>query len=81
MRKVDKLGRIVIPISLREKYGLSEGATIEFSDSGDGITVRSSEPFCKICRAKIADDSSHPLCDGCIEKIAKSYNEKRSRRL
>ncbi len=32
MRKVDKLGRIVIPLELREKYGLYEGTRIEFLD-------------------------------------------------
>lgn len=73
MRKVDKLGRIVIPLELRKKHGLSEGASIEFIDAGDGITVKSSEPCCKICQVKIADDVSFPLCDDCIAKIAEHY--------
>ena len=40
MRKVDDLGRIVIPMELRKKYGLSKGVEIEFLDNGDGITVK-----------------------------------------
>ena len=52
MRKIDRLGRIVIPMDLRKKYGFNEGVKIEFFDVGDGITVKPVEPICKICRAK-----------------------------
>ena len=75
MRRVDRLGRIVIPLALREKYGLCEGAEIEFLDSGDGVTVRASEPFCKLCRAKISEGASVCLCDSCIAEVVKRYNE------
>ncbi len=71
MRRVDKLGRIVIPMELRKKYGLTEGARIEFLDVGEGITVRPSEPFCRICRARIAEDATLPLCEGCIAEVMK----------
>ena len=69
MRKVDRLGRIVVPKELRKKYGLTEGASIEFLDIGDGITVKPSEPFCKICRKRIGADARFPLCDECISKV------------
>ena len=74
MRKVDKLGRIVIPLSLRKKYGLTEGAIVEFLDAENGITVKAPEPFCKVCRTKISNESPLPLCEGCIAKILKTYN-------
>ena len=69
MRRVDKLGRIVIPLELREKHGLSEGREIEFIDAGEGIVVKASEPLCRICRTKIDSDSEMPVCCGCIQKI------------
>lgn len=75
MKKVDKLGRIVIPRELREKYGLTEGAIIEFLDNGEGITVKVLEPICKMCRNKISDGAVFPLCDACIAKITKDYNK------
>jgi AbrB family looped-hinge helix DNA binding protein len=77
MRRVDRLGRIVIPLEMREKYGLCEGTEIEFLDSGDGVTVRSTEPFCKLCRAKIDSGSNIPLCDNCIAEVTKLYSEKK----
>lgn len=76
MRKVDKLGRIVIPLELRQKYGLGEGVMIEFLDDGDGITVKPFEPVCKVCRSRISDVATLPLCEACITKAAKSFNEK-----
>ena len=49
MRKIDRLGRIVIPLALREKYGLTEGTDVEFLDGSDGIGKRKlSEPALKL---------------------------------
>ena len=73
MRRVDKLGRIVIPQELREKYGLTEGAGIDFIDNGDGVTVVLSEGSCRICGAMLKKNSTLPLCDECTERIVKSY--------
>ena len=76
MRKVDKLGRIVIPMELRKKYGLTEGADVEFFDSGYGVTVRASDSFCKICNAKIEDGQKLALCSECILEAVRNYNGK-----
>ena len=76
MRRVDKLGRIVIPLELREKYGLTEGAAIEFLDSGNGVIVKSSKAYCAICKKEIQACDGLPLCDGCIEKIIKEHKGK-----
>ena len=73
MRRVDKLGRIVIPLELRKKYGLTEGAEIEFCDAYEGVTVKLAEPFCKLCKSKISDTGKLPLCQSCIDKVIKSY--------
>jgi AbrB family looped-hinge helix DNA binding protein len=37
--KIDRAGRIVIPKSLRERYGLDEGVEIELLAVPDGITL------------------------------------------
>ncbi len=76
MRKVDKLGRIVIPLELRRKYGMTEGSNIEFIDVGEGITVRSSDPFCKVCREKIPYDATLPLCEKCVAEVLKIHGKK-----
>ena len=75
MRKVDKLGRIVIPMNLREKYGLTEGKDIEFLDVGEGVTVRAASPFCKICGGTVLDGARLPLCETCVSEVLKEHNE------
>lgn len=77
MRKVDNLGRIVIPKELRRKYGLGEGVDISFEDSGDGILVRPSGNPCNMCRKQLPPQSNYPLCDECIEKIIGEYTKKK----
>ena len=78
MKRVDKLGRVVIPKELRKKYGLTEGIKIEFVDVGDGIVVRHSEERCRICHGRISDGADIPLCDACIAQAAKSYKGQKS---
>ena len=74
MRKVDKLGRIVIPKELRDKYGLFEGVDIKFEDSGDGIIVKS-ESACRICNCRIPSDSHIPLCNSCIKLLKEQITD------
>ena len=44
VRKVDELGRIVIPIELRNKFGISEKDPIEIYVDGSSIVLRKYEP-------------------------------------
>lgn len=39
VRKMDELGRIVIPKEIRDKYGLEEGTEIEINASKNGEIV------------------------------------------
>ena len=38
-RAVDRLGRVVLPKALRERYGLTAGAELELTDTGTGILL------------------------------------------
>ncbi len=80
MKKIDKLGRVVIPLELREKYGFTEGSKIEFLEIDDGILIRSAEPFCKMCHERIPEDSAFPLCKKCMAEVIKSYHDKPQRK-
>lgn len=50
MRKIDDLGRIVIPIELRKQLQMGTNTKLDIC-IGDGgqIVLRKSEPYCKIC--------------------------------
>ena len=73
MKYIDRIGRIVIPMDLRKKYGLLEGAKIEFLEADDGISIKICQPICKICHSKISADKELPLCDECTVKAVNSY--------
>ncbi|HFJ9431639.1 MULTISPECIES: AbrB/MazE/SpoVT family DNA-binding domain-containing protein [Bacillus cereus group] len=46
VRKVDELGRVVIPVELRRSLGIAEGAAIGFHVEGENIVLRKSEKSC-----------------------------------
>ncbi|HDR6268875.1 TPA: AbrB/MazE/SpoVT family DNA-binding domain-containing protein [Bacillus cereus] len=45
-RKVDELGRVVIPVELRRTLGIVEGTTLDFHVEGENIVLRKYENSC-----------------------------------
>lgn len=46
VRKVDELGRVVIPIELRRTLGISEKDALEIYVDGERIVLKKYEPAC-----------------------------------
>lgn len=69
-RRIDKLGRIVLPMDFRKALGLEGEVTVALGISGDSITVRSAETACKLCGSK-EDVSELWVCSSCVRKIKK----------
>ncbi len=42
-RKVDELGRVVIPVELRRTLGIAEGTALDFHVDGETIVLRKHE--------------------------------------
>jgi len=49
VRKVDELGRVVIPIELRRTMGIAEKDPLEIYVDGDQIILKRYEPACVFC--------------------------------
>ncbi|MCU7676279.1 AbrB/MazE/SpoVT family DNA-binding domain-containing protein [Bacillus thuringiensis] len=45
-RKVDELGRVVIPVELRRTLGIVEGTVLDFHVEGENIVLRKYEKSC-----------------------------------
>lgn len=45
-RKVDELGRVVIPVELRRTLGITEGTALDFHVDGENIVSRKHEKSC-----------------------------------
>lgn len=74
VRKVDELGRIVIPIELRRTLGIEEKDRIEIFVDGESIILRKYQPACIFCdNAKdIINYKGKNICPDCI----RAMNEK-----
>ena len=49
VRKVDELGRIVLPIEIRRTLDIAEGDEIEIFMENDGAILQKYEPSCIFC--------------------------------
>lgn len=74
VRKVDELGRIVLPIELRRTLGIVEKDRIEIFVDGESIILRKYQPACIFCdNAKdIINYKGKNICPDCI----RAMNEK-----
>ncbi len=54
VRKVDELGRIVLPIELRRRFDINEGDSLEIFTDDDKIVLRKYEP-CDIFTGSMDD--------------------------
>ena len=74
VRKVDELGRIVLPIEVRRTLGIEEKDRIEIFVDGESIILRKYQPACIFCdNAKdISNYKGKNICPDCI----RAMNEK-----
>lgn len=71
VRDIDKLGRFVIPIELRNKLGIDNGDSIEIFAEQDRIILKKYEPCCVFCKGEsgVVEYMSRPICQNCIEAL------------
>ncbi|NLJ71556.1 MAG: AbrB/MazE/SpoVT family DNA-binding domain-containing protein [Syntrophomonadaceae bacterium] len=73
VRKVDELGRIVIPIELRRTMGIEEKDALEIYVDNEKIILKKYEPACIFCSN--AEDVVHykgkNLCKSCLTELSK----------
>ena len=72
VRKIDELGRVVLPKEFRRSLGISNGDDVEILFHGDSISVRKYEPFCVLCTGKseLSEFEDKFICRKCRERIA-----------
>ncbi len=71
VRKIDDLGRVVLPIELRRTLSLDVGDGLEIFTEEDSIILRKHQPACVFCGGdkKLKEYSSRLLCSQCRKKI------------
>lgn len=71
VRRVDELGRVVIPIEIRNKFGIAEKDPIEIYVDGSSIVLKKYQPNCIFCGGtkKLVEYKGKLVCSACSKKI------------
>ncbi len=72
VRKVDELGRIVIPKELRKMMGINEKDPLEIYTEGDTIILKKYVPFCSFCgnSENLVVLEGKNICRDCANKLS-----------
>lgn len=71
VRKVDELGRIVIPIELRRTLDIEEKDALEIYMNESSIVLKKYEPACVFCgnSKNVINYKGKNVCIKCIDEI------------
>ncbi len=74
VRKIDELGRIVLPISLRQIMELNEKDPVEIFTDENRIILQKYQPSCVFCSNvdNIILFNNKRICEDCLTKIKQS---------
>ena len=73
VRRVDELGRVVIPIEIRNQFNIVEKDPIEIYVEGSSIILKKFEPNCIFCGSteNLYNFNDKLICENCSKKIGK----------
>ena len=73
VRKVDELGRIVLPIELRSTLEIAERDSLEIYVEGSTIILKKYEPACIFCgdAKDVVNYKGRNICKKCLDEMKK----------
>lgn len=71
VRKVDELGRIVLPVELRRILNIAEKDSIEIYSDGEAIVLKKYQPACVFCDGAkdIMVFKGKNVCRNCVKDM------------
>lgn len=71
LRKIDGLGRIVIPMEIRNKLEISQNDPLEIHVEGTSIVLKKYEPDCTFCGSSknVVEYKGKNVCEKCIKEL------------
>lgn len=71
VRKVDELGRVVLPIELRRTLDIDIKDSLEIYVENDSIILRKYEPACLFCgnSTDVQEFKGKNICNNCIKEL------------
>lgn len=71
IRRVDELGRVVIPIEIRNQFNIVEKDPVEIYVNGSSIVLKKFEPNCIFCGSTndLVNFNDKLICEKCAKDI------------
>ena len=71
VRKVDELGRIVLPIEMRRTLDIAEKDALEIYVDGSSVILKKYNPSCIFCdnTRNVTTFKGKNICPDCIKKL------------
>ena len=71
VRRIDRLGRVVIPKELRDAFGLDRHAQLVFAVDGDAMVLERSDLTCVFCGARehVMPHRGKGICVDCVREV------------
>ena len=75
VRKLDSLGRLVLPVEIRKVLDIKEKDSIEIFIDSDHILLQKYQPTCIFCNSveNIIYFNNKRVCSECIEKLKEKF--------
>ncbi len=72
VRKIDDLGRIVVPAETRRLFNIHEGDQLAITVEGDAIVIRKLEASCVFCDTteQVTPFRGRGVCAACRKELA-----------
>ena len=76
VRRVDGLGRLVIPKELRRKIGVNDGDEVEILGAEGCIIIKKYAPACTFCGSseELTEFKERKLCADCLRELRRGDN-------
>ena len=80
IRRVDELGRVVIPIEIRNQFNIAEKDPIEIYVEGSSIVLKKFEQNCIFCGSTkdLVEYKDKLICSKCADNLMKLKEEKKN---
>lgn len=71
VRRIDQLGRLVLPIELRKTIGINQGEPVEIYVEQDAVILKKYKASCIFCESKdnLIDYMGKCICRECLTKF------------
>ena len=71
LRKIDGLGRVVVPMEIRNKLDISQNDPLEIHVEGNTIVLRKFEPDCTFCGSSknVIEFKGKNVCEKCAKEL------------